>query len=43
MSLLTVASATRTVPSEQCIALLCANIAHKFKCRRLNDKMKKHG
>ena len=33
MSLLTIANATRTIPSEQCIALLCANIAHKFKCR----------
>ena len=41
VSLLTVASATRTVPSEQCDALLCAMIAHKFKSRCPNGKMKK--
>jgi len=40
VSLLTVASATRTVPSEQCSALLCASIAHKFKSRRLNSLTK---
>lgn len=34
---------SRTVPPEQCDALLCANIARKFKSQRPNDKIKKHG
>ena len=40
VSLLTVASVSRTVPSEQCNALLCAMLAHKFKYREPNGKIK---
>jgi len=40
VSLLTVASVSLTVPSEQCNALLCAMLAHKFKYREPNGKIK---